>query len=879
MRVVWLFGPDDASIARDLINLATVLEDQGLIKNWSSLSLPSGANVAEEQARELERAEVVLIVPGEYARHTLESLRQSRGKRVILIPIRYEPNLTFLHNWPTLPRDGVPLLVRQDTSGGMLDVIRGLREIASFRAQEALPPATPGPPVQTGGSSAIASIDDIFRLDGPPTVNFVEPPGFDELKHRLRTMGTGLIVEGPSRVGKSTAIKKAMEALGVADPDQIWWHGQRPPVLDEFQRVLDELLAAQRDTWLFIDDFHYLTDERYRWALASCMKILADQGVRHAKITLIGINPLGSSLVQVMPDLAGRFRVQRLDIEKDWLRSTKINQLIELGEHAANIRFTRRDEFVMEAAGSFFLAQYLCNQAATKAGVHAAQATLVEVSLGPADVIEAIQGELAARFRTPLLQFAAFDAVPPPRGAGLSLLWLLSRSGDGFVPLKEAKLRFPMLSAAFDWFLQSNLSRCFHDHPQLQGLLYYNGATATLTMEEPQLKFYLRRLNWVEFAEASGHDAVTFHPEDGPLWKRHLTISVEPGTLAITGGEVTRTVGRVARILHLSDLHFSTSDHAKVAYSQLALDLRQLGVERLDGLIVSGDLVNRAEPEEYDATRLFLGQLQSGFSLIPRQIAIVPGNHDVSWKQSYAAYTFHRPAQFREQLAKTPPNAIIEHSTEAVEVRDEANYRRRFESFARLYELIKSEPYSLDYSAQGTLDLMLEGKLLVLGLNSAWEIDHHYRDRASIHAQALANALIRLPPPSPDQLRIAVFHHPIHSGEDSRLRDDAFLQQLAVAGFRVVLHGHVHRADTTLYRYERGAGGRQIEVVAAGTFGATTREWVPGYPLQYNLFLIGDEAITVETRCRREVNGAWEPDARWRQGPGQDPLPRYVIER
>jgi hypothetical protein len=94
-----------------------------------------------------------------------------------------------------------------------------------------------------------------------------------------------------------------------------------------------------------------------------------------------------------------------------------------------------------------------------------------------------------------------------------------------------------------------------------------------------------------------------------------------------------------------------------------------------------------------------------------------------------------------------------------------------------------------------------------------------------------------------------------------------------------VLHGHVHKANTELYRYDRSEGGRQIEIVAAGTFGAMTREWVSGYPLQYNLLRIEAEQITVETRKRNGVNGAWLPDAHWPQGPGRDPLPRYFIKR
>jgi 3',5'-cyclic AMP phosphodiesterase CpdA len=266
----------------------------------------------------------------------------------------------------------------------------------------------------------------------------------------------------------------------------------------------------------------------------------------------------------------------------------------------------------------------------------------------------------------------------------------------------------------------------------------------------------------------------------------------------------------------------------------------------------------------------------AGFGLSARQIALVPGNHDVSWPLAEAAYSFMRRSQLR---GTPPPGTFIEHGTDVIEVRDEDAYRKRLQPFSGLYQLIKGAPYPLDYADQFTFDDPPGSGLLILGLNSAWEIDQHFRDRASIHPEALARALLKLGPPSPEQLRIAVFHHPIHGGEDSRLRDAAFLQQLAVHGFRLVLHGHVHKADSELYRYERAAGGRQVEIVAAGTFGAATHEWVPGYPLQYNLLLVAPDKITVETRCRRDPNGAWEADARWRQAPGQDPLPRYVITR
>jgi 3',5'-cyclic AMP phosphodiesterase CpdA len=886
-QLCWIFASEDEPIARELLGRAAVLEAQGLVQNsevsGSLLGLAASHYEPSTSVPMLRRADIAVflcsnaLLDGPAWRRVFSLVAQNPRTRVVPVIVSATTLPQEMARFQVLPRDGKPIMGRSDREEALLEVIQGLLDTIKYR-QIVHAHARSAPSDSPLPDTLRVSINDIFRLDGPPTFTFIEPPKFEKLQLELRTMGTGLIVEGPSKVGKSTAIRKAMEALRIASSDQIWWYGQRPPPLEEFGRALDELLRATRDTWLFIDDFHHLEDERYQRELASAMKVLADLPTRHAKVTLIGINPLGNSLVQVMPDLAGRFRVVRLDIDKDWAQSSKIAELITRGESAANIRFKRRDEFVLAAAGSFYLAQCLCNMAAEEAGIREAQRELVEIELGPVDVLAAIQGELSARFRAPMIDFAAFDATPPPRGAGLSLLWLLSRSGDGFVSVREARLRFPMLNAAFDWMLASNLTRCFHEHPRLQRLLFYNRATQTLTMEDPQLKFYLRALDWGEFAAASGHGQVRFHSEDGPLWP--ITVSANltggPGIIVGTAVSIPASMAPPRRLLHLSDLHFATKDQATVWYAQLAADLREQATDRLDALVVSGDLVNRADPAEYDAARLFLEKLMSGFSLSARQVALVPGNHDVSWSLSEEAYQPFRRSRFGGTLV---PGNYIDHKGGIVEVRQDDAYRKRFQPFAELYRAIKGVDYPPAYEDQGIIDDLTDLGICVLGLNSAWEVDHYFRDRASIHPEGLANALLKLGAHVAGQLRIAVFHHPLHGGEDSRIRDAAFLQQLAVHGFELALHGHVHKADVELYRHDRAEGGRRIEIIAAGTFGAPTREWVPGYPLEYNLLLIGADRIMVETRCRREINGAWEPDARWRQGPGKDPLPRYIVER
>ena len=82
---------------------------------------------------------------------------------------------------------------------------------------------------------------------------------------------------------------------------------------------------------------------------------------------------------------------------------------------------------------------------------------------------------------------------------------------------------------------------------------------------------------------------------------------------------------RFARILHLSDLHFGSSDDAHRWYSQLADDLKfELNCDLLDGVIISGDVANKSVPAEYEAAKSFLNLLCEEFSLHASQLIVVP---------------------------------------------------------------------------------------------------------------------------------------------------------------------------------------------------------------------------------------------------------------
>ncbi|MDM8538821.1 metallophosphoesterase [Desulfobacterales bacterium HSG17] len=285
-----------------------------------------------------------------------------------------------------------------------------------------------------------------------------------------------------------------------------------------------------------------------------------------------------------------------------------------------------------------------------------------------------------------------------------------------------------------------------------------------------------------------------------------------------------------ANILHLSDLHFGTAADAKKWYSQLADDLTlELKCSTLDALILSGDIANLSEPGEYDAAKDFIDRLCKGFKLEPDRLVIVPGNHDLNWKLAKKGYSLIDRDEYEGELVK---GKFIEVADDVVRIRDEKKYKLRFEHFSRFYESVKGRPYPAGYASQGIFTHIPDLNLLIAGFNSAWELDHYFKTRASICPDAVTQALdiLREQEKFRTCLKFAVWHHPL-----AELGDQEFMQRLAQCGFSVCFHGHIHKADTGLYMYDQNIDGRNINLVGAGTFGAPVKEWAPGYPLQYNL--------------------------------------------
>jgi small GTP-binding protein len=345
--------------------------------------------------------------------------------------------------------------------------------------------------------------------------------------------------------------------------------------------------------------------------------------------------------------------------------------------------------------------------------------------------------------------------------------------------------------------------------------------------------------------------------------------------------QYTATEDDRIHILHLSDLHFTNNTLAGVWRTQLETDLiEELEIRRLEYLIISGDIGNYSTEKEYDIAFAMVDGLVKQFGLDASRVVIVPGNHDLNWDLSEKAYPFVSKRKLPDPL---PEDQSISAGEAGVLLRNDTLYRERFANFNTYFyrRIYTGQDYPLEYENQYLFVERPEDHILFLGLNSSWQLDHHFRKRADINISALTNALTRLQGGKyKGWLKVAVWHHPVTGKE---MMNDDFMQLLAVHGFQICMHGHIHEAKGGFYNYD---DQRNIHIIGTGTFGAPAHEQVTGIPLQYNLMTFDSTTgeMTVNTRKKEKVDGAWSADARWGNKKRPDPfysfnVPNYVASK
>ncbi len=345
-------------------------------------------------------------------------------------------------------------------------------------------------------------LHEVFTISGIPKYTFVKPEEYPRLLMALKTPGRGIVVEGPSGIGKTTAITKAMEEVGITEKVVKLSARKSDDVA-----LIKELPKMQPLGIVLIDDFHKLPDSEKR-QIADLMKVLADEGRANSKVIAIGINRAGEALIDFADDLTNRLETIPFEANPD----KRVVEVLQLGERALNIEINIKDEIVEAANGSFYLVQMLAYHTCLDAGIQAAAPITGQTTISFPDVKARVFETLARRFQPRTQDFAKGTRLRREgRAPYLHLLYWLGTSEEWTLSLDKAQIRHPNFKGSLTQIIEKNyLEDLLKAVPQIAEVIHYETRNHLLTVEDPQFVFYLRNISWDRFAQEVGYLGINF---------------------------------------------------------------------------------------------------------------------------------------------------------------------------------------------------------------------------------------------------------------------------------------------------------------------------------------------------------------------------------
>ncbi|MCC7380855.1 MAG: TIR domain-containing protein [Deltaproteobacteria bacterium] len=354
--------------------------------------------------------------------------------------------------------------------------------------------------------SSPIELQDVFKTNGVPTHTFVEPDEYNELLLALKSPGRGVVIEGPSGIGKTTAVEKAIASLGLGQGT-----GIAITVLSARKQKDVEYIAALPSMGpvgvVVVDDFHKL-QAPMRQQIADYMKTLADAEDEGTKLIVVGINKAGENLISFAHDLVNRIDVIRFESNPDH----KVAELISKGESALNISLNVKDEIVAAANGGFLLAQLFGREVCIASNILASTAGLISTTVSFEAIKAAVWERLSASFRARTERFCRGTKMKREgRAPYLHLLHWLGQSSDWTLSIRDALRHHTELRGSVTQVVEKHyLEELIREDNEISTVLHYDPESQQLTIEDPQYLFYVRNLPWRTFAKDLGFISVTF---------------------------------------------------------------------------------------------------------------------------------------------------------------------------------------------------------------------------------------------------------------------------------------------------------------------------------------------------------------------------------
>src|SRR5258708_1381493 len=336
--------------------------------------------------------------------------------------------------------------------------------------------------------SAILKLEEVYRTEGVPEYTFVKPPNYNEILVDIRTAGKPVIVEGQSGTGKTTTVRKILERLG----EGISYRYLTARRAEDVSAITD--IAAGKSKGAFIiDDFHRL-DNQLQSSLANLVKSSAElwDPERYPKIVIVGINRVGSELINLVHDIAKRCGIHRISPADP----STTAELIAKGEQLLNVRIRNKDGIFVESKGDYWLTQLFCHTICLNNDVLESVSDQKELTFSISELRQKVIQRLEHNYLEPIKQFCRGKRFRATNDPYLKLLRCVGEQDSSIVDVTELANANEAVRGSINNIKEKRLSILIESKPICETYFYYNPETKNFAIEDPALFYYLKHLDW-----------------------------------------------------------------------------------------------------------------------------------------------------------------------------------------------------------------------------------------------------------------------------------------------------------------------------------------------------------------------------------------------
>lgn len=207
---------------------------------------------------------------------------------------------------------------------------------------------------------------------------------------------------------------------------------------------------------------------------------------------IIGINNVGSDLIQMVPDIAKRVGIHRISPGTQ----ETISELIRSGSELLNIEISLSDDIISESRGDYWLTQQICKTICVSQNISKTQEEAVRVDWDPPTVKKLVVDDLHHNYDPAVREFCRGRRFRPTNDPYYKLLKAVSEQDKSNVDLNElANVRSDIKGSINN--VKDHRLKVLLDHKDVCArLFYYDVSTKNFAIEDPALFYYIRNLDW-----------------------------------------------------------------------------------------------------------------------------------------------------------------------------------------------------------------------------------------------------------------------------------------------------------------------------------------------------------------------------------------------